>query len=116
MADLTTNTDPQADGSTVLAVSGEPDVTDVTGFAAAVAACWSTGPRMLVLDLTAVTFIDPTGVGALMRTHRDAQAANRTMIIRPSPPVLRVLGVAGLLHAMPLDPPAPALPTRQQRP
>ncbi|MEV0563769.1 STAS domain-containing protein [Dactylosporangium sp. NPDC050588] len=90
------------------------DFTDVTGFEAAVTDCWSRKPRMLVLDLTAITFIDSTGIGALVQTYRDAQAANRTMIIRPSPPVLRVLGVAGLLQALPLDPPAPALPTQQQ--
>lgn len=113
MADLTANADIQADGSAVLAVSGELDVTDVTSFEAAVADCWSRTPRMLVLDLTTVTFIDSTGVGALVQIYRDAQAANRTMVIRPSPPVLRVLGVAGLLHALPLDPPALALPTQQ---
>jgi anti-anti-sigma factor len=111
MAELTTNVDLQADGATVLTVSGELDMTDVTDFNTEVADCWSRSPHTLVLDLTSVTFIDSTGVGALVQIHRDAQAVNRALVIRPSPPVLRVLGVAGLLHALPLDPPAPALPT-----
>jgi anti-anti-sigma factor len=113
MASLTTNAELQGDGLAVLVVSGELDVTDVSDLESAVADCWRNEPRMLVLDLTTVTFIDSTGVGALVQIHRDAQAGNRRLVIRPSPPVLRVLGVAGLLQVLPLDPPAPALPTHQ---
>jgi anti-sigma B factor antagonist len=53
----------------------------------------------LVLDLSGVTFMDSTGIGALVELAREAADAHRDFIIsRPSKRVIRVLELTGLLQ------------------
>jgi anti-sigma B factor antagonist len=98
----------------VLEVSGELDMSAVDAFRQAVAEA-AVGAAFCSLDLTAVTFMDSAGLGALVAAHRDAVDAGAVVAVRPSPPVLRLLGVAGLLHHFALDPPAPTLPDPRRR-
>jgi anti-anti-sigma factor len=53
-----------------IAVAGEIDIGNADTFAAAVVEAWD-GRRNLVLDVTALTFIDSTGVGALVQIARE---------------------------------------------
>jgi anti-sigma B factor antagonist len=53
--------------------------------------------RTLIIDLEAVTFIDSTGIGALVQLHNVAEAAVKTLTLSHIPSRVRqVLTIAGL--------------------
>ncbi len=55
--------------------------------------------KVVELDMRQVTFLNSTGVAALVQGHHLAQAANSTLtIINPSPIVQRVLEICGIDH------------------
>ena len=61
------------------------------------------GPTGLVVDLSAVDFMDATGLGVLVGAANRAKRAGGDVRLRaPSPAVLRVLDVGGLKDAFPL--------------
>jgi anti-sigma B factor antagonist len=77
----------------VVALRGDLDVAGADGAAAAVAAC---GPRVIV-DLSALEFVDCHALGALLRVQQAARAAGGDVrLAAPRRLVLRVLGLAGL--------------------
>ncbi|MFC6149706.1 MULTISPECIES: STAS domain-containing protein [Mumia] len=91
------------DGRTTLVVRGELDlatahhvVTRAKEWAAEVPA--DTGPQgSIQLDLSGVTFLDSTGLGALIETRSIALAAGRAVeLCAASAAVERVLALAGL--------------------
>ncbi|PZS26910.1 MAG: anti-sigma factor antagonist [Pseudonocardiales bacterium] len=53
--------------------------------------------RSLTLDLAAVTFMDSTGIGALVRIRNTALEVGKQLTLRdPSEPVTKVLKITGL--------------------
>jgi anti-anti-sigma factor len=61
----------------------------------------------LVLDLSEVTFFDSSGLGALVEVAGDAQDAGAPFALRnPSDRVMRVLTIAGLTDAWPIENPS----------
>jgi anti-sigma B factor antagonist len=55
------------------------------------------GPRQIVVDLMHVTFVDSTGIGALVAGFRAARAVGTTFTVRHAAPfVLRQLRLTGL--------------------
>lgn len=76
-------------------VTGEVDAHSVTVVDAALADVDPTNE--VCLDLSGVTFIDSSGLRALVAAHKRAEAAGGGLVIvDPSPPVLRLLGLTGL--------------------
>jgi anti-anti-sigma factor len=60
-------------------------------------------PPALVVDLSAVDFIDAAGIGVLVGVANRARRAGGGMALRaPSPTVVRVLALVGLTGAFPL--------------
>jgi anti-anti-sigma factor len=56
-----------------------------------------------VVDLTGVTFIDSTGLGALVRAHRRLRRQGRALaLICPDGPARRALEVSGLIGVLPI--------------
>jgi anti-anti-sigma factor len=49
------------------------------------------GEGELVLDLTALEGVDPTGLGVLVGAHRRAGRLGRTLVLRDTPPSVRRL-------------------------
>ena len=97
MADLRVRA--QRDGSrVVLTVEGELDLATVGGLQDAVAEVLSAGgPAELVLDLAGVTFLDSSGLGALLRVRADVQAAGgRLSVSAVARGPARVIAIAGL--------------------
>lgn len=77
----------------VVTLRGDLDVVDADGSAAAVAAC---GPRVIV-DLSALEFVDCYALGTLLRVQQAARAAGGGVrLAAPRRLVLRVLDLAGL--------------------
>lgn len=58
--------------------------------------------RHLILDLRGVTFIDSSGVGAILGRYRDIRGSRegKVVAIGPRPQVRRVLEFAGLMRVV----------------
>lgn len=67
------------DGHATLSLSGEVDIAAVDELLAAARSCLDQATNAIVLDLGAVTFIDSSGLGALVRVRN--LAAERDLAI-----------------------------------
>ena len=80
----------------VVAVAGDLDVASAAGFVEAVAAEFQASDSM-VLDLAGVTFLDSTGLGALIELRNGAVGRGGRFSVRnPSSAVERVLSLVGM--------------------
>jgi anti-sigma B factor antagonist len=90
-------------GSTqTITVRGELYMAVSDQIGAAVRAALAEAPEIVVLDLSALGFIDVAGVRAVLGAHRHAQArCARMMIIAARPGVQRVFTLCGVESALP---------------
>jgi anti-sigma B factor antagonist len=92
--DLTTR---EVDGHVVVTLGGELDLVDAAGVAAALVTVAARAPEIIV-DLTALEFIDSSGVAALARGRKLARHAGGDLLLAaPRPRVLRVLAITRLV-------------------
>lgn len=86
----------------LVTASGEIDAATADSVADAVSAALSDGFKTVVLDFSDVTFIDSTGLGVLVKSHRAAEATDAMFaVVHPTPQtrkLIRVLGLDQLLH------------------
>lgn len=99
MVDFAVRCSPPDPGQRVIEVQGEVDMRNADKLTclgkAALAADGSV--ETLVIDLSRVTFMDSTGVGALIDIHAAATRAGVSVRIRDAPPVVaRILQITGL--------------------
>ena len=57
---------------------------------------------MIVLDLTLLSFMDSTGISALIRMSKACEAADRLRIVNGSPAVVQVLDITGVRDSLPI--------------
>jgi anti-anti-sigma factor len=88
-------------GRMVLTVAGAIDLQTREQLLQAGRDALAAGPAVLVLDLVDVTFIDSTGIGALIELGHDAtdDDGGGLVIRNPSHRVLRILEMTGLADA-----------------
>ena len=90
---------------TVLRLRGELDrltADDVDRTVRELAASTTSG---LILDLRDLEFIDSAGLRSLSRAHNVLTDAGRTLVLRaPSPAVLRLIELVGLLDILTIEP------------
>ena len=94
----------RADGVVTVALTGEVDVLTVDQVRTSLAEAIADQPRSVVVDLSDLSFIDSTGLGALIfgfQRARDAGIAFR--LRRPSSGVRQILVVSGLLEVVELE-------------
>lgn len=96
------------DGTATVSVLGEIDFTNADevsqGIRDAVAQ-WS--PPAVLVDLKDATFIDSTGLGALIEGYRAAvEGGSRLLVVNPTKSFHRVLTVTGLCDLFGLDEPS----------
>jgi anti-sigma B factor antagonist len=94
-----------AGGSPVLALTGQLDFGSATVLRQAVDGLVRPADPGLVLDLTAVDFVDSAGLHLLVQLA-DALVAHRQqlrLVLGPESPVRRVVHIAGLDAVLPLD-------------
>jgi anti-sigma B factor antagonist len=85
--------------------AGELDLASSSAFEAAVATAIGAEPETVVIDLSAVVFIDSTGVHALMRARRHAEARHVRLVIIPAPDrVHEVFAICGVETELPFVP------------
>jgi anti-sigma B factor antagonist len=94
------------DGTVIVTLAGEFDLSVETLFAQAVTNdVVLAGHSSVVLDLAAVTFLDSSGIRALLVARRRALACGTRLVLRrPSPPVQRVLTLTGLSERLEIAP------------
>ena len=98
--DLSVITESSGAGRTVLQAVGSIDITSRERLFTA-ATPFTDQPEELVIDLSEVSFIDSTGIGALVTIASDVRDAGGSFAIRrPSRPVSRILETAGLAQEM----------------
>jgi anti-anti-sigma factor len=99
---LTSATLPGQPGRVRIAFEGEIDLTSAAGLIGPVQrAVQAPAPGHLDVDLNRVTFVDCTGVTALMKCQASASALGcRLTVINPRPMVQRVLGLTNTLERL----------------
>jgi anti-sigma B factor antagonist len=108
-------TDLAADGTVTVTVRGEIDFSNCDEVAQAMRdaiAHWS--PPVLRVDLKDATFIDSTGLGALIEGYRSAvDAESSFVVVNPTDSFRRVLTVTGLCDLFGLDDRGASVPMSQ---
>ena len=96
-----------------LTPTGELDIATAAVLEAAINdALAEEAATMIVVDLTALKFIDSSGLGVLIRATERCQDVNRLRIVNGSPAVQRILDLTGARPMLPIisktdDPLAP---------
>ncbi len=81
----------------MLVATGELDLATVEMLEAAVESAISAGFNRMVIDLTAVSFMDSTGMRALLVTSQRLEGENGTLgVVLSGGPVARALAVTGV--------------------
>lgn len=88
-------------GAVRLLVSGDVDVTAAGRFREYLAGALDLRPAALTVDLGGVTFLDSTGLSALVYAlHRASDAGIGLVVTNPRPQVRRLLEVTGMLAVL----------------
>jgi anti-anti-sigma factor len=95
--------DPRAPAFTLFA-RGDLDMETVMIFREAAFTLIGNRPGALLLDLSAVPFVDTTGLSALVTVARVAKLVQIPVQVLPSPHLRRVLRTTGLVQVLPLAP------------
>jgi anti-sigma B factor antagonist len=98
MGDALVTSQRLADGAAIIDVRGELDVTTVSAFRTVlVDTITRQQPDRVVVDMLHVTFMDSTGIGALVVGYNTARELGADFVIHnPSPFVYRQLHITGL--------------------
>lgn len=101
------------DGTTSrIEFDGEWDLDQRGAARDAVAQALQRHPGCLVLDLGRLSFIDSSGIHALIETHKRCAAQGTRLVITPGPrAVQRVFEICGLIEILPFAPEASSVPS-----
>jgi anti-anti-sigma factor len=93
-----------ADGTAVVSVQGEVDLVSSDQLRRVLDDALQETPRV-TLDLTELTFIDSSGLSALVDAHRKARDAGGTLTLRhPTPMLRRLLDITRLETLLVIEP------------
>jgi anti-sigma B factor antagonist len=102
ITDLLTISTVERDGGLVITAEGELDLSTAPLLDAAVLAAEATGAAIITVDIDAVTFIDSTGLRALIEAQlRSQQDGNRLRLTRGSPQAQRLFSLAAVHELLP---------------
>ncbi len=93
------------DSTQIVTVKGELDLETAESLYRRGCAAIARHARLLLLDLTGVSFCDSCGLSAFVRIANEADAAGcRYGLVAPQPLVLKVLRITGLDQRLPVFP------------
>lgn len=88
---LSVKLDGELDHATASAIRGKLDEVIKAG-----------GYNMIVFDFSELQFMDSTGVGLLLGRYKTAKSLSKPIaILKPTPPIDKVLKVSGIYSIMP---------------
>ena len=97
-------TTKESDGTSLVSVVGEVDVSNAGELREAVDAALARAPKKLEVDLADVAYIDSTGIGVLVcASHRADPAGCDFEVTNPQANVRRVLGLLGVERELKVD-------------
>jgi anti-sigma B factor antagonist len=92
-------------GCAIVAVSGDVDISTSPDLRQALAEAVSAGTRALVVDLSAVRFVDSTGLGVLVGAYTAVRnAGGRLAVVNDHAAVLKVLSITALHDVLGVHP------------
>jgi anti-sigma B factor antagonist len=95
----------RAEDTITVSLHGEVDVLTVDQVRVALAEAIADGPKRIVVDLADLSFIDSTGLGALVfGFHRTRDAGIGFRLAHPTRGVHQILVLSGLLEVVELTP------------
>jgi anti-anti-sigma factor len=98
---LSVRIEDAADGSSIVAIGGELDLSTIPRMQAPLLEQIGQRPAVLV-DLSGLTFIDSSGIGILIRALRGANGTPVHILIATDSQVDRVFRIAGVSEALPV--------------
>ncbi|WP_406193524.1 STAS domain-containing protein [Kitasatospora sp. NBC_01560] len=102
---LRTVTSERAVRTVVCRIEGEADHETREAPEATPAACVAAEPALLVVDLAPLAFADSACLNALLRAHRDAEAAGVWFVVAgPGPQLQRLLEITGAAEVFTIRP------------
>lgn len=87
--------------STVVRLTGELDISNVASLQCAIEPVLEQRPEHLDFDLSAVTFMDSSGIALMLRA---AARVGSLRLITPSDVIRRVVVATGLSDVLPMEP------------
>jgi anti-sigma B factor antagonist len=89
------------DGTATIVLVGEFDMSSAGHFWASVSEALGTRPRSVTVEARGLTFIDSSGLQALMRAREAADEAGVVLQVRePSPALRRLIEVTGTMDLL----------------
>lgn len=89
------------DDTVAVSPRGDLDVSTSPRLVACVEGLLAEGRSRIVVDLHSVTFIDSSGLGALVKVHkRAAPLAAEVLVVSPQPHVHRAMEISGILRVI----------------
>ena len=106
------SSEQHSSGATVIAVAGELDLRSSAVLRSSIIAAIEGGARHVILDMSAVTFIDSAGLGALVSGLRRLRTVDGELtLVCAERSIVRIFEITGLDWVFPLHPTlADALP------
>jgi anti-sigma B factor antagonist len=94
----------EVDGCTVVIAAGEIDLATSPALREVMITAVESS-RHLIVDLSAVTFLDSTGLGVLLDTHKNIATTHRSMrLVGPTRSVAKVLSITRIDETIPVHP------------
>jgi anti-sigma B factor antagonist len=104
LASVPSTLDPPRDDAHVIGLEGEIDMLTASMITDSIEHLPASVRLTVVLDFERVTFIDSTGLSALLLADRTLRGSGRSLVLRSvSPRVLRVLHVTQLDRALTIE-------------
>ena len=83
--------------------TGDLDVSTSPRLLACIDELLAEGRSKITLDMRAVTFIDSSGLGALVKAHKHAAPSAELTVVQPRPHVHRAMEISGILRVIRVD-------------
>jgi anti-anti-sigma factor len=97
VAPLEIKTERRDDGALVIALAGELDLVNAPRWEDELAAIEANPPETMILDLRGISFIDSTGLRAVIAADQRARSSNRRLVVvGGAPAVDRLFSVTQL--------------------
>lgn len=88
------------DSTAAVSPTGDLDVSTSPRLLACIDKLLGEGLSRITLDLRAVTFIDSSGLGALVKAHKLAAPSAEITVVQPRPHVHRAMEISGILKVI----------------